>query len=193
MADALTAANVAKKDALPKLKEIKLWNEQLTELQPQVNAIVQKLNQHNEDAERVSLKVAKHNADCSGELPDPLYERCKGEVPYLQSEINRISTQKTGIEAERTPLLRRINDIESRRNELVTLLEQIKARHDSARSKLDAAQDRIASITSRLKTECATPNTPEGLVYCAQIDWDGARLGLDAPILIPQPFTATSN
>jgi len=192
-ANALSAMSAAEEDAAPKVKEIKLWNEQLAGYKPQVDAMVQQRNRHNADADAVNAKVAQHNANCAGKLPRPQYERCKGEEPYLQSEINRINNQKARLEGESKALLKRITDIENRRDSLLASLKQIESRYQSAKARLENAQQRIASITARLRTECASPNTPEGLSYCGQVDWDGARRGLTAPNLQPRPFTATPN
>jgi chromosome segregation ATPase len=192
-ANALADMNAAEEDAAPKLKEIKLWNEQLDGYKPQVEAMVQRRNAHNVDADVVNQNVSTHNAHCSGTLPRPQYERCKGEESSLQGEINRINNQQARLETDRSTLLRRVTDIENRRDTLVTSLRSIKSTYDEAKSRFDAARSRIESLASRLRKECASATTPEAMAYCAQIDWDGTQQGLPARDLRPRPFTITPN
>ena len=192
-AGALNAMNVAQEDTGPKIKERNLWDEQLNGLEPQIKAAVERRKNHNEDADRVNAKVSQHNAGCTGTVPRPTYERCKGEEPYLQSEINRINGNKARYDSESKALLKRVKDIEDRRNALNQSIQQLKAKYDAAKSNHDAAVRRIASITARLKSECAKERTAEGMAYCGQVDWDGARAGLPAPDLKPRPFAATPN
>jgi chromosome segregation ATPase len=192
-ANTLNAMSVAQEDGGPKIKELNLWDEQLKGLTPQVEAIAQKRKHHNEDAAMVNEKVSQHNAGCTGTLPRPTYERCKGEELHLQSEINRIKNGKAQLSSERDSLLKRVKDIEDRRSALSQSIQQLKAKYDSAKSNHDDAVRRIASITTRLKADCTKAKTPEGMAYCGQVEWDGARAGLTAPDLKPRSFTATPN
>lgn len=192
-ASALTAINQANEDAAPKMKEVKLWDGELQKMKPQVDYIVEKRKRHNSDAAVVNQKVATHNAGCHGTVPKPQFERCKGEEPYLQSQINRINAEKSQIDSEANTLGGRIKNIESRRSSLASQVQQIKTRQDEAFNRLRQAEQRIASLTQRLRKACNEGPSPEALAYCGQVDWDGARKGLTRPNLQPHPFSATPN
>jgi len=190
-ASALSAISQADSDAAPKTKEVNLWNGEMNKIKPEVDYFVQKKQRHDNDAAVVNGKVHTHNAGCTGTLPRPQYERCKGEESYLQPQIDRINNEKRALDSERDTLMRRVNNIEARRDALVNDLKQIESRREAAMSRLKEAERRINLITGRLRTACNEGQSPEGLAYCGQVDWDGARSGLQAPNLQPRPFTAT--
>jgi chromosome segregation ATPase len=190
---ALTAISQANEEAAPKVKEIALWDGEMQKMKPQIDYVVEKRNKHNGDAAAVNQKVAVHNAGCNGTLPKPQFERCKGEEPYLQSQINRINAAKAQIDSEANGLRGRIQNIETRRSSLASQVQQIKARQDDAFNRLHQAEQRIAALTLRLRQACNEGPSPEALAYCGQVDWDGARKGLTAPNLQPHPFGATAN
>lgn len=192
-ANALSAIGQANEEAAPKVKEIKLWDDELQKMKPQIDYVVQKRNRHNSDAAMVNQKVSAHNAGCHGTLPKPQFERCKGEEPYLQSQINRINTEKARIDSEANTLRGRIQNVENRRSSLAGQVQQIKARQDEAFNRLHQAEQRIAALTQRLRKACNEGPSPEALAYCGQVDWDGARKGLTRPNLQPHPFSATPN
>lgn len=192
-AEALQTISATDEQAAPKLKEIKVWDEQLTGLKPQIDAVVEKKRRHDADAGVVNQKVAVHNSGCTGTLPRPQFERCKGEEPYLNSQINRINSEKTQIDAEIGNVRTRVQNVESRRNVLVGQVQQLKASQDAARARLAAAEQRIAEITARLRQACNEGGSAEALAYCGQVDWDGARRGLSRPNLQPRPFSASPN
>jgi chromosome segregation ATPase len=192
-AEALQTISATDEQAGPKLKEVKLWNDQLTGMKPQIDYVVEKRKRHDADAAVVNQKVSAHNANCHGTLPKPQFERCKGEEPYLQSQITRINNQKAQVDTEINNVRTRVKNIESRRDSLVSELQQIKSRQDAARARLATAEQRIAAITARLRQACNEGGSPEALAYCGQVDWDGARRGLTRPNLQPRPFSASPN
>jgi len=190
---ALNDVSLAAEEGAPKAKEIKLWDEEIGRIGPQLTQLNQRASEAAQDQAGVNAKVERHNAGCSGTLPRPQYERCKGEEPHLQSEIDRIKRKKAALESEYRPVANRYKDIVARRDALSKSLQEIGARYDAARARFDEASRRVASLTSRLRSECASQRTLEAAAHCGQVDWDGAKAGLGAPNLQPRPFSASAN
>lgn len=190
---ALNDVSLAAEEGAPKAKEIKLWDEEIGRIGPQLTQLNQRAGEAAQDQAGVNAKVERHNSGCSGTLPRPQYERCKGEEPYLQSEIDRVKRKKAALESEYRPLANRYKDIVARRDALSKTMQGISARYDAAKARFDEASRRIASLTSRLRAECASQRTAEAAAHCGQVDWDGAKAGLGAPNLQPRPFSASAN
>lgn len=123
----------------------------------------------------VDAKVHAHNAGCSGTLPRPQYERCQGERPYLQSQIDKVDKNKVQLDGEFANLKKRADDIDNRRNELVEGLKAAKAESDRARARHAEVQERIDTLVRQLKNECQNAGSSEAAVHCGQVNWDGAR------------------
>lgn len=186
---ALNTITKANEEAHPKIQEVELWRGELVKLMPAAEEIANKVHQHNIDAQVVDQKVDTHNAGCEGEVPQAVYDRCKGEEHYLQHEIDRVREEMAQLAAERNDLQQRVGKIQTRRDQLVGEIGMIKQRADAAAVDLNTARQRVAALTARLRTACKDLSSPEGMSYCGQIDWDGARAGVPAPDLQPRPFT----
>jgi len=192
-ADALGEMTIADEQEPMKKKEKTLMDEQLIKLEPQVAALEKKAEAQRADAANVNAKIKKHKEGCTGALPKPTYDRCQGERPYLTGEQTRIDKGAADLEKEKKPLLKQVVSITDRSNQLAKEIGKLQASRAAAKLNLAKAQKLIDALQPMLRKECAPPNTPEALAYCGQVDWDGARKGLQAPELKPKPFSATPN
>lgn len=174
-ADALKTMSLADEKAAPMNKELKLWDEQAEAIKPQIGLYKAKLQYHQQMKAEVDAKVNAHNAGCSGTLPKPQYERCQGERPYLQSQIDKVHNSKVQLDGEFADLKKRADAIDKRRNELVDGLKNASAESQRARTQAADTQRRIDTLATRLRQECQNAGSREAMVHCGQVNWDGAR------------------
>jgi chromosome segregation ATPase len=184
---ALNTIQTITENAAPVQKELKLWDGEIVKLQKDVEFRDARLAAHNADAAVVNDKVNAHNGRCSGTLPKPQYEKCRGEEPYLQSQINRIAESKRDIDQFAAELKRRGDPILARYGELGARMDRYEMDLDAAEARLKDAQARIESLTARLRAACKDETSREGMAYCGQVDWDGARPGLGTLPANPKP------
>lgn len=180
-AEAVNLLNYVAEAAPPVKKELNIWDEQIMVLQREVALRDAKLQHHNEDAAVVNEKVRVHNAGCTGTLPKPQYDRCKGEEPYLGSQIGRINTNKAQLDKEAADLKRRGDPIIDRHRELSAKMDKFKADLARAEAMLTDAQARINAATARLRAACKDNRTREAAVHCGQVNWDGAPRDVAPP------------
>jgi chromosome segregation ATPase len=174
-AAALSTVNYVTEAGRPIQKEIKIYDEQILILEKQLEQRDAKLQAHKADKAVVDAKVHAHNAVCHGELPKPQYDRCKGEEPYLQSQINRVNRNADQLGKEGEELKRRGNPIIERHRLLSDQLDNLRNTLAQAEKKIGDAETRIASLAAQLQKECKNAVTGEDFAHCGQMDFDGAE------------------
>ncbi|MBI2445790.1 hypothetical protein HYV43_05360 [Candidatus Micrarchaeota archaeon] len=180
--------NYVAENAPPVKKDLNIWDQQLLVLQGEIALRDAKLKHHNEDAAVVNEKMRVHNAGCTGTLPKPIYDRCMGEKPYLQTQIDRINNNRAQLDKENADLKRRVDPIINRRRELSAKMDKFRADRAQAEAKLADAQARIEAVTARLRAECKKTRTPEAAGHCGQVNWDGAPRNVAPPPANPREW-----
>lgn len=192
--DSLKAMTVASEDASPKLKEQKLWDQQVPALAERLKTLETAEADNNAAMGPLNVKIRQWNADCAGHpLTNAEAATCDDRARLLQREKAPLDQRKADIEGQALAVQRQFNSIHARWEALDGQVNGLHSQYDAARARYAASIAEIKQLQAIMRSRCDKRGSAEAMAYCGQVDWDGARLGLPPLTNPPPPFGATRN
>lgn len=163
-------------------KENTLWQEQLdSRLTPLRNNFQLRAEASLAEEARLTREINRHNSGCTGEVSQPVYDKCMNESAVL----DRLSREHT---AKREALIAEEEALVAEWNSYVNLIDANSAtissnfeRHLKIQEDYASIWGRLGSYRDRLVDLCAKADTDidgEALHYCNSVSWDGTKQNL---------------
>ncbi len=177
--------------------ERRLYEQQIqTRLIPIKDAIVADFGKLKADIDKHNQGVARSDAGCTGQLPQPQYERCQGEKRHWDANKGRLDERKGALEQRIAAYEKQTRPYAKRLAEIAAQIERNKQTSAQARRALAETEARIRELKARIADACKAlpPDAPpEHVKYCGDRGWSGARRGLPELKRPRPPFEATPN
>lgn len=189
MSETLGTMNLASENAAPKIKEKDLWNTEAMKLAQHVQDLAKAEADNNAAMVPLNEKVRQWNGDCAGHpLTNSEVSVCNDRLGLLSRQKAPLDQRRDEINAEAKDSMKRMQSMKERWTELDTEVTALHSSYDMAYTKFSDAKSEMNKLKAIMHSRCDLKPTPEDMVECGEIDWDGAKHHIPLSPDEPAPF-----
>lgn len=160
-----------------------LWQEQLGRITLLKNDFQLRVDASEAKEARLTAEVARHNSGCTGEVEEPIYNKCMNEKAVLDPLIVQLTTERNALIEEEIELAEEWNSYVNLMDENSRTISANFNRHLQIQKDYAEIWGELEYQRGLLIEDCANADTDrdgEALQYCNSISWDGTNNNLPA-------------